>query len=430
MPDRAGLIELTQKLQEQSDVPAWVVASSSTVLAVAANEEECYGPRGKWFYRIFNTLGVTFAAQIVLQLIGSIVVTIWWLKCRKVNRRTQLPEALFIGFGAGPETQMLETFRIEVGCEVAHIDQTKPASLANVALPSLMQLWKQCAIEARKVINGLRFSRNSHIHDNARQWLVSSAIRFSDYVYVKTWAEALPEPINRLVFISADIPAFAALDAKNSDKRKIEFRQHGLLKISIVFPLFKDINSINRQEALHIMRRLPNAEVTVASEAYNDQVVERTATILFVSPYESGPFSKHDYKHIIQAIHMWAMERDMRLVVRPHPSEGPAFWQSQFPEIPIDNTVGGFYGAMSQFKPLWVVGWYSTALLDALKAGVLPILIMNGSEVALEDMAFPLAEIALNWPKDMDILKRLSGDSVLYRKELETRQQAVFGEIH
>lgn len=420
MPDRAGLIELTQKLQEQTDVPAWVVAPSSTVLAVAAGKEESYGPRGKWFCRVFNLLGVSIAARIVLQFIGSMVVTIWWLKCRKVPPGAPLAEALFIGFGAGPEKQMLEQFRAEVSCEVAHIDQTKPASLASVVLPSIMRLWKQCAIEARKVIQGLRFSRNPLIHDNARQWLISSAIRFSDYVFVKTWAEALPLRINRLVFISADIPAFAALDAINSDKRRIEYRQHGLHKISIVFPPFMHVIAINRHDALHIIKRLPNANVTTVMEhdIRMERILNHTATMLIVSTYDSGQFTKQDHVQVIRSIYTWAMEQKLRVVIRLHPSEGGNFWLSHFPEIPIDNSASSFSEALAQLKPLFVVGWWSTCHVDALKAGVLPVLIMSGSEAALKDMVFPLRQLTFQWEQDKGLLTEMITNRQKYSDSL------------
>lgn len=178
-----------------------------------------------------------------------------------------------------------------------------------------------------------------------------------------------------------------------------------------------------------MMRRLPDAVVTVAHDPQVDQVVEHAATILFVSPYESGPFSKHDYKHVILSIQTWTQEHDLRLIVRPHPSEGAAFWQSQFPEIPIDTSVGGLNGAISQHGPLLIVGWWSTSLLDALKAGVLPVLIMSGSEAALEDMAFPLAEVALNWPRDENLIHELTSNDKLYCKELTIRQDAAFGTL-
>lgn len=420
MPDRAGLIDLTQKLQEQTDVPAWVVASSSTVLAVATGKKESYGPRGKWFYRVFNLLGVSIASQLALQFIGSMVVTLWWLKCRRVPPGAPLAEALFIGFGAGPETQMLEKFRTEVSCEVAHIDQTRPASLASVVLPSIMRLWKQCAIEARKVTQGLRSSRNPLIHDNARQWLVSSAIRFSDYVFVKTWAEALPERINRLVFISADIQAFAALDAKNSDKRRIEYRQHGLHKISIVFPQFMHVIAINKYDALHIMKRLPHSNVTtVEHDIRIERILNHTATMLIVSTYDSGQFTKQDHVQVIRSIYTWAMEQKLRVVIRLHPSEGGKFWLDNFPEIPIDHSASSFSEALAQLKPLFVVGWWSTCHVDALKAGVLSVLIMSGSEAALKDMVFPLSQLTFHWEQDKGLLTEMITNRQKYREQLD-----------
>lgn len=427
MQDREVLAEFTQKLQEQTDIPAWVLGSSSTVLAILAGKEETYGPRGKCFYMVFNALGVTFAAQLALQLIGSIIVTAWWLKARRSHQSLVSVEALFIGFGAGPEKQMVEKFSKEADCRIAHLDQTKPDSLATVALPGILQLWRESAFEARTIVQGLRLSKNSLIQDNSRQWLISAAIRFSSYIFIRVWAEALPDNIKRIVFIAADVPAFAVLDAKNSIRHRIEFWQHGLHRISIIFPPFKLINSINYQEALHMKRRLPDAQIELTPDSQVDQILNYTKTVLFVSPYESWPFSKHDYKHIIESIASWTFSQEIRLLVRPHPSEGAHFWQSQFPEILIDASTNGFNGAIHQLKPLFVVGWWSTSLLDALKAGILPVLIMDGSKSALADMVFPLAEIALNWPRDLELIEMLTVDRDYYARELMARQHAAFG---
>lgn len=418
------LDELTQKLQEQTDVPAWVVASSSTVLAIADGREEVYGPRGRWFCRLFSILGVTYAAQFALQLIGTIVVTIWWLKCIRFSRNKSTAEAVFAGFGAGPEKQMLEKFRAEISCRVAYVDQTKPRSLASVILPDLGRLWKQCRVEARRVIQGLRYSRESIIHGNARHWLISSAIRFSDYVFVKTWAEMLPLQINRLVFISADMPAFAALDAGNSDKRRIEYRQHGLLRTSIVFPPFKHVISINRHEAQHIMKRLPDADVAIIENDIKiERIMNHAATLLIVSTYDSGRFTKQDHVHVIRSIYEWALEQKLRIVVRLHPSEKGEFWQSQFPEIPIDNTTTGFSNALAQIKPLFVTGWWSTCHVDALRAGVLPVLILSGSESALADMVFPLRHLTFHWDRDKGLLTEMISNRVKHQECIENLSQ-------
>src|SRR5437870_1866688 len=102
--NRSALFDVTQELQEQSDIPHWMVGSSSTVLAIASKDKEMYGWRGRWFALVFGALGVTTVARLTLQIIASIAVTVWWLKCRNVASSESETDALFVGFGAGPRS--------------------------------------------------------------------------------------------------------------------------------------------------------------------------------------------------------------------------------------------------------------------------------------------------------------------------------------
>jgi hypothetical protein len=423
IPDRASLLELTQQLQEQTEIPLWVTGKTSTVIAIATGEPEEYGPRGVWFSRIFSRLGCSSAGLLALQVLGGVVGTIWWLKCRTIPQSDRTATELFIGFGAGPEQHMAEQLRRETSGVVAHLNQTMPDSLANVALPNLRDLWATSFTEAQKVVLGLRRARLPSLRDHAEEWLVSTAIRFSDYVFIKAWAEALPEQVTRLVFISADIPAFAALDAGNSDRHVIEYRQHGLHKISIVLPPFRRLSAINRHDADHMRKRLPTAVVSAPDAlTMGTQLAEHSATVLFISPYDSGAFRLRDYLPIIRSIMAWAAENGLHLIVRPHPSVGDGFWRDHLPELPVDNSTGGFQAALALHKPLFVIGWWSTSLVDALKSGVLPILILNQSEAALADMVFPLKELTMGWEPDAEKLVRLVNDPQAYQKTIEVLQ--------
>lgn len=428
MGDSCGDIlgALTQELQNQSEVPHWILASSATIRAVAGVEAECFGPRGRWFHLLFNRLGVSMVSCFSLMFIGCAVASVWWFRCLTAARIEQDAEDLFIGFGAGPERQMVTRFMLETEARVAHLNQTAPQSLALVARPGLVNIFKNCFCDAWVLVRSLRKARTPIIRENARQWLVSAAIKFSDYVFFKSWVEALSGRGRRLVFVSADIPAFAAMDARNSGRFRIEYRQHGLLKKSMLFPRFSRVTALNRHEAAHLKKRIPAARVDFPEPTMNERYTgQQSSILLFASIYDTGRFRKQDHLQILRNIFTWAVDKGLQIIVRPHPCESGEFWKGHFPEIPHDETTGGFQDALRHYQPQFVASWWSTSLVDALRAGVAPVLIMNGSEPALEDMVYPLGNVTLHWERDEGLLTQMMASRATYRANLMNLLQFV-----
>lgn len=418
--------EMTRELQDQREVPLWIVASGATIFAIAGGEAECYGPRGRWFYKLFGNLGLSLAASLALTLIGSLITTVWWIRCLTVTRSEQKAEELFLGFGAGPERQMAEQFRLESDGRVAHLDQTDPRSLALVAVPGLRKLLTNCCRDAWILVESLRAARTPLIKDNDKQWLVSAAIRFCDYVFVKSWVEALSGRGRRIVFISADVPAFAAMDARNSDSFKIEFRQHGLLNKCIIFPRFSRVTALNRHEAAYLKSRIPAAEVESLESSWSENYErEHAPVLLLASIYDNGAFNKHEHLQVLRNIFEWAAKHALQVIIRPHPSETGNFWQRHFPEIDHDETAGGFKDALRRYKPQFVFSWWSTSLIDALREGIAPILIIAGSKSALEEMVFPLRNVTFHWDSDESLLNVMASDPLKYRDSVMNLMQFV-----
>lgn len=424
--DRDIFDVLTHQLQNQGEVPHWCLASSATIRAIAGVEAECFGPRGRWFHRLFNRLGLSMASCFSLMLIGCAVSSVWWFRCLTAARIEQDAQELFIGFGAGPERQMLTRFMLETDARVAHLNQTAPKSLGLVARPGLFNMFKNCFCDAWILVRSLRKARNPVIRENSGKWLVSAAIRFSDYVFFKSWVEALPVRVEGLVFVSADIPAFAALDARNTGRFRIEYRQHGLLKKSMIFPRFSRVFALNRHEAAHLKKRIPAARVDFPESATSERHKGRPSSILlFASIYDSGTFRKHDYVQVLRNVFAWAADKGLRIIVRPHPCESGKFWKGHFPEMPHDETTGGFQDALRHYKPLFVASWWSTSLLDALRAGMAPVLIVNGSESALEDMVYPLRNVTFHWDRDESLLTEMIANRAIYRDRVMNLLQFV-----
>lgn len=425
------LNEFVTRLRDQEEVPLWIFASNATVAAIYKGESEIFGPRGIWFRRLFNLLGLSYGAELVLTFIGVIVSTLWWFRCRNVAQIKIDAEYLFIGFGAGSEEELLASFKNEVQAQVGYLNQARHESLAQVAKPKLSALWRNSYHEAKKTVRSLSQATTPIIRDHLQHWLVSAAIRFSTYLYIRSWADALPSHIKKVVFIAADIPAFALLDSSAAQRITVEYRQHGFLLRSILFPPFHRLIALNSYEAKHLSACLPGSVVIEKSQTIPLSTIDnQRQLLLFASIYDHGVFSKADHITTINAIFQWFSTQKCLPVVRPHPCETGNFWQKSCQTIALDLSIGGFQGALENHLPLFVISWWSTCLFDALKSGVIPILIMEGSQPVLDAMVFPLAEIALNWPRDLDLIQQLIGDPDLYRQELKSRQFAAFGALN
>lgn len=415
-------------LREQTDLPLWSVASSSTIQAIAKGTHEAYGPRGRWIYALFAMTGISWLGLQALRLLTFGMVTLWWVKSLKETRCKKSPVELFIGFGAGPEQQMFDAFLSEGERSIVRIDQTNPAAAATVMRPALLALWRHAWSEPLLILNGLRRTEVPVIKAHAHEWLTSIAIRIGTYVFYKAWAERLPSDIRRIVFISPDIPSFAVIDAQKLNLNiSIEFRQHGLLRKSIVLPKFNKVLALNKPESDHIGAAAGCEQVETVEIRCEDQFLETKPVLLFASVYDFPGFNKEDHIDLLRGVVEWATDNSLRMVIRLHPCEREEFWPTHFPALEIEREVGRFEECLKRFSPVIVMSWFSTALIDALKKGFLPVLITPGSEQALADIVFPLDEIALRWPVDQSNLESLINEHNNYRKLLFALQKRTFG---
>lgn len=422
--------DITFKLREQKSLPLWAVADSGTILAIAKGEDVVYGPRGRWVNAMFKVVGLSWLGVLTLRAIAAGCVTLWWMKSLAVATTDVQVKELFIGFGAGPEAEMFKRFQAESDRSVQHLDQTKPASLAIIARPPLAKLWCLSWSESRRVVSGFRHTSCLYLKNHVTQWLSATGIKIGTYVFFRAWAECLPRIIDRVIFLSPDTPAFAIIDSeKYNPERAVEFWQHGLLRQSLILPKFHKVLALNRPEAAHISKFNPSAEIRVSPVDLKRESVTAEPLLLMTSLYTSPEFDKYDHLDLLAELFSWAKEKNIKVVVRPHPCEDLGFWGECFPQIFIDHNGGSFSECLSRWSPGIVISWFSTTLMDALKGGVLPVLITHGSEKALADIVFPLDRIAIKWPEEQALLEHLLEDQGLYRDQLRCRQQEAFGAL-
>jgi len=417
---KSQIANIATQLQQQRDVPTWAVASLTTIEAIVDEKAEQYGPRSQWFLWLFRLLGVTRLSRVALLLIGMITTTIWWCRCKRASRHPITPSVIFVGFGAGCEPEMIAELQAEFPKQVAAINESVYESFAAIAVPSLLDLYKVCCVESRLLIKTLQLTRLPLLQKYRKAWLVGAAIRFPDYVFAKAWVEALPDKTNRIIIISASAVAFGITDAER-DRCEIEYRQHGLHRSALVFPAFNCVRTLNELEARHLAARLPRAIVS-AVRRYTPRITTNEPTLLFVSAFDGATFSKRHYLDILQGIFEWADRCGINVVVRPHPAEDDSFWREHFPSLARDQLGRTFYASIRALKPRFVFGWWSTCLIEALEAGVIPVLILTGSTAALEGMVYPLEVATITWESNEQTLADLAQSPTRYQKKIASLQ--------
>lgn len=426
---KLSIAEVADKLRGQEDLPLWAVASSSTIQAIGKGKKELFGSRGRLLSRLFSFTGVGWIGLQALRLIAFCIVTVWWVKSLGVARTRVTPVELFIGFGAGPEEQMFACFQAEGSRLVAHLDQTRPASLAMIARPTLLNLWRYAWKVAGVAVAGLQNARNPVVHDHVLDWITAISIRIGSYIFFKAWADKLPKETRRIVFISPDIPAFAVIDAKKQNPGfSVEFWQHGLLRRSVLLPKFDKVLALNRPEAEHIRFKSESSQVIITQVNLKNESLGEKSNLLFASIYDFEGFDKLDHVEVLKEAFAWAAGQGLQIVVRLHPCEKEGFWEHHFPEVRVDRAGGQLEECLSRLAPKLVMSWFSTALIDALKLGAIPVLIIQGSEEHLEDIVFPLEKIAVRWPEEKSLLDHMLNEPEIYNKHVLSRQKEAFCE--
>ena len=183
-------------------------------------------------------------------------------------------------------------------------------------------------------------------------FVTSVGIRIASYVFMRGWCEHLREncgQLREIVFLAADIPAFAAVDAGLHAR----YIQHGLIRHSLVLPRFGWIDALTPDEASHFRQRLPSAEITLQPVAGPVNALDTTSSgILAASVYLAMAEMQR-----VSTLLDWASSILRDVWVRPHPREDRSFWneEAKRSSVRIEDRDALFEAALSRLRPRLVV---------------------------------------------------------------------------
>ncbi len=429
--DRADLLDeqqridrLVRQLQWQTDVPLWVFAHSEAIKAVAFDQPLVFGPRGRVVHRIFGIAGNGVAALLVFWAIGLAVVVRRWFGVALSKKMSA--DGVLVGMGAGSEEPLFERFKAETVGFALCVRHDAPRTFGNVCKPTLGSLLEQLWAECKKVYAGLRQSGEAAIAGRFSMWMTVSAMRVGTYTFIKVWAAQLPPEVKRVVFIAADVQCFAAVDGRHRDQcYMVEYWQHGLHSRWFLIPPVDRIVALNNIEGrqMHCLSGRPFHVIGARRAPSRSQ---HTATLLFASIYTGAGFDKKNHIVLLQQLIDWAAHNALSIVIRPHPREDQSFWVEHFPALKLDRVARSFADCVGQWRPSLVVSWFSTALLDALRLGVAPVLLTEGSAPFLRDMVLPLDRVAFRWPEETELIENITRDQTEYQRWVSRRWEEVF----
>ena len=398
----------------------WALADSALLQAMARGEPVQRGPRGQRLRRLLGWADRLGLARALLLVTGG--VELLKLLHRQGPRQQKadygLPALLFVGFGAGPEEALFGSYTAEHAGQVARLNQVDIATFGawqRLRLGGAMAALWAAHRHAWQAVSNLPLPCQSWRLD----FIAFAAMRLGLYSYMRAWFGALGtrQPgLKEVCFLAADTPAFAAVDAGLVTR----YLQHGLIRHSLVLPVFDCVDALTHDELSHFQRRLPQANIHLAA-SYPDLAAQGlSGGILIASIY-----GEHDELAVIGPVIIWANAQGLPLWVRRHPCEDPTFWAGMAHRhtFLLEDEDPSFQAALQRLRPSLVVSWYSSALADALRCGIIPVTVSDPKSPVIQDMVYPLVDRALQWPVDQAQIEQVLQDPEQYRQTLLRLQE-------
>lgn len=326
--------------------------------------------------------------------------------------------SIFVGVGALRERGLIEALKRERAGQVSFLNETSLGSFSAIRRIDWRDLWHEWRMVVKSAWRQLGDKEPSVGLPpfNRRIEFLTKAHR---YAYLRAWFRqikmhyAVREPI---VFSAASVVSFAAV----SVGMRSVYHLHGFQRRSLVYPDFEEIRCFTGVEAAHMARRLPAARITVNAEPCTPINTKRAVAI-------AGCYGQSLGLDACASFIAAAKEYDIPVVIRPHPLDRSGFferWRSDG-KVAFCDTSNSFDEFLEQTRPRLLLSWFSTALFDALRRGVVPVTVETEAWRP-DDTVFPFQEISLRWPEERPrVFAFLSND--VDRQEFLAERRAIAG---
>lgn len=408
---------LADKLQQLPAQYHWALAEGPLLQAISRNEPMVRGARGRLLGGVVKVSQHLGLAWPLLSLVGLVELLRLLLRQRIAMRKggshhDHYPARFFVGFGAGKEEELFVRYCETQADRVGRLDQVNVGSFS---------VWHGVDIVSglRSLVRALAVAKMAlaALPPECAPWRADFftyvGMRAGYFAYMRAWFEILKTKtgarVDEIAFLTGYIPAFAAVEVGLPTC----YLQHGMIRHSTLLPAFMRVEALTASDAAFIRRRLPKARVTTHARSRQALVPSQMAReILVASIYYPDP----EYISRIKPFVCWANDMKVPIRVRPHPCEDGTFWPGyeRAGQVAIDENDDDFFHAIARLQPRLVVSWFSTAMDDALRCGVIPISVCADDDPHVADMVYPLFQRCLRWPQDADSIARLLDDDEYY----------------
>lgn len=410
----------SDRLQQLAPQYLWAVADSLLLQSIAQGKPVQRGLAGMRLNRLVQLFAKARLAYALLFIVGLAELAKLLLQQRRKTDRPSpagsgqaFPAFIFVGFGAGPEESLFANYCAEKGQPVARIDQTKVETMGHSCKVGVIQ-GVASLLHSRRLARQAMANLPKEFLPWREDFITFVGMRLGYFSFVSAWFGQLKKRtpgVTEVCFLAPDMAAFAAVNVGLPTR----YLQHGLNRHSLLLPHFTRVDALTHDEVAHFRRRLPNAEIVLARPVLSKIAPRRPPCLLVASVY-----GDHDEMRRIVPLLEFAAEKGVAIHVRPHPREDRSFWlTSKFPfEIALEDGDPTFDAALERIQPTIVASWFSTALVDALYRGVIPISVCDRDDLNIQDMIYPLFRHCLHWPSDQAVLERVVSDEGAYSAAL------------
>ena len=421
---------LADKLQKLPAQYHWALSDGSLLQAISRNEPMVRGIRGSLLgglVKVSQHLGLVWP---LLSLVGMVELIRLLLRQRVSTRNGSsqdghYPTRFFVGFGAGREEEYFSRYCETQAGGVGRLDQINVGSFAVwhcVGIVSGLRSLARALAVARMALAALPLELAPWRAD----FFTYVGMRVGYFAYMRAWFEILKTKtrtrLDEVAFLTGYIPAFAAVDAGFPTC----YLQHGMIRHSTLLPAFSRVEALTAAEAAFIRYRLPKTRITTHSQSRQTLVPSQMAReILVASIY----YPDTEYISRILPFICWVNAMKVPIRVRPHPCEDGTFWPGYETagHVRIEKSDVSVFHAIDRLQPRLVVSWFSGAMDDALRCGVIPVSVCADDDRNVADMIYPLFQRCLRWPQDTESIERLLDDDEYYASVLSRLRDGLSG---
>ena len=401
---RNPIEDLAMAIQRLPAEIRWLHAVPSVIQSHACGTPLAFGPRTRMASLLLSIASVIGVARLTASIASFILLVGIYRNQKRMLAERVLHPSIFIGVGALREGALIRALEQDRSRAVSFLNETSIddfSSVFHVGFVEAWREWRRVLAAAWRQLGGeqptvglppsnrrVEFLTQAHRYAFFRAWFLKLKLR-----------QSIEEPI---VFSAASVVAYAA----TSVGLKSAYHLHGFQRQSLVYPEFDEVVCFTEIEAAHLACRLPGANIRVCAEKNSSVETDFVAAIAGAYGQTEGFDDCADFID-------WAGRRHIPVIVRPHPLDTSGFfsrWRSD-PNVCFADTSSSFDDFIERYRPRLVLSWYSTALYDALRRGVVPVTVRTESWRPL-DTVFPFQEISLRWPQEKARAESVMSDAI------------------